>query len=152
MQLRTSDVEPLIGVAFDRMMAKAALADANGGLNTRPDLEGANSVYATVYHCTQVVDFWLDHVIIGNQTTRDREDEFVVEGSLADLEGHVGGLRAELPALLAAADAVGEPAEPDYAGFLQTPWSTDAVVLHIIDEIFQHAGHVDMTTDLVTRD
>ncbi len=108
-------------------------------------------MYATVYHCVQVVDFWLDHVIIGNPTSRDREGEFAARGTLADLERHVSDLRTKLPTLLAAADAVDVPARPEYAGFLDTPWSVDAVVFHIIDEIFQHAGHVDMTTDLVLR-
>ena len=152
MQIRTADVEPLINIAFDRMMAKAAVVDAAGALNTRPDLPGANSTYATIYHCTQVVDFWLDHVIIGNPTTRDREDEFVATGSLDDLEGHVSAIRPKLPTLLAEADDVADPAEPGYAGFIETPWNTDAVVLHVIDEIFQHAGHVDMTADLVAGD
>ncbi len=108
-------------------------------------------MYATVYHCVQVVDFWLDHVVIGNPTTRDREGEFEARGTLTDLEGHIADLLAKLPTLLAAADAVDVPARPGYAGFLDTPWSVDAVVFHIIDEIFQHAGHVDMTTDLVLR-
>lgn len=151
MHIRTSDAEALINVAFDRMSAKAADADSAGALSTRPHLEGANSVYAIVFHCVNVVDFWLDHVVIGNPTERDRDAELVAEGTLAELQAEIAALRTKLPALLTAADSIAEPEKAEYAGFLETPWSSDAVVLHIIDEIFQHAGHVDVTTDLVTQ-
>ncbi len=65
MPIAPADTQAFVEIAFDRMMEKARPLAEAGRLCERPDLDGANSVFALVTHCVGVVDFWLDHVGLG---------------------------------------------------------------------------------------
>ncbi len=149
--LGSREAAAFIELAFDQMMAKANVLGPR--VSDRPEIEDSNSVFGLVTHCLGVADWWLDHVVLGNPTTRDRESEFHAGGTLTDLEDRVESFRTRLPAML---DQVVQTTEP-VAGHLEAetassrrwPWSTSSIVLHVIEELFQHAGHVDITTDLL---
>lgn len=148
--LSVDDIRPFFDLAFERMLnaSERLGCDVNG----LPDLDGANSVFQLVTHCDAMARWWLDHAVLGNPTQRDRPSEFTASGSPDELEALVSRFRSELDTLLPAVLATISPAmvQPDDhdGGW---PWTTNAIVLHVIEELFQHAGHVDITCDLVLR-
>ncbi len=151
-ELAPSDARAFIELALDRMMSRAAALGAH--VDEPPDLPGSNSVYALVVHCVGVGEWWLDHVVLGRPSTRDRDAEFAASGTLEDLESLVAAFRSRLPVLL---DQVAATLHP-VSAHLETvtapdrtwPWTTGSIVLHVVEELFQHAGHVDLTADLLT--
>ena len=147
MDLTPEEARQFVELAFDQMMDKAwRLGDEVAAV---PELEGANSVYALIVHCVGVCDFWLDHVVLGTETTRDRAGEFVAVGRVEDLHELVGAFRLRLPDLLARVDRTAEPARPAMDFGRPWPWTVGAIVVHVIEEVFQHAGHIDITADLL---
>src|SRR5699024_7039216 len=72
-----------------RLLAKAdELVETLGeeALSRRPDLEGANSVYALITHCCGVMERWGGETIAGREITRDRAAEFTATGTIGQLE------------------------------------------------------------------
>src|SRR6266568_6937051 len=47
---------------------------------TRPDLPGANSPYAILFHCLGVMGYWGGHTVAGRDMDRDRDAEFRANG------------------------------------------------------------------------
>jgi len=66
-------------------------------VNVVPLLSQANSGYAMVYPCMQVVLFWAGSVIGGERMPRDRVAEFTATGTVADLHTVLGAVVARLP-------------------------------------------------------
>ena len=149
--LEDTDVLAFVNLALDRMMSKAVSLGPR--VSDRPHLDGANSVFSLVVHCVAVTEWWFDHVILGQPTSRERDAEFDASGSVTDLELLVARFRSELPGLV---EQVARPPQPR-SGYLESatasirawPWTTASIVLHVIEELFQHAGHVDITADLL---
>ena len=74
-----------VDTALAKLLARAdELADAGGDelLCRRPDVEGANSVYALVVHCCGVMERWGGETIAGREIHRDRAAEFTATGSI----------------------------------------------------------------------
>jgi uncharacterized damage-inducible protein DinB len=138
-----------VAAAFGRLVEQAARA-GDELVSVRPPVEGANSVFAIVTHCLGVADFWLDHVLLGHPTERDRPAEFVATGDLATLEGDVAAFLDRLPDLMAAVAELDAPRLP-YRD--DEPWveTVEGVLLHVVEELSQHLGHVDLTVDLLLR-
>lgn len=136
-----------------RLLAKADELVGAGGeelLSRRPDVEGANSIFALITHCCGVMEHWGGEVIAGRSISRDRAAEFTATGTLGQLEELVAAQRRRWVEDLVAYEPGEVPrgpveryeGEPDIItqGF---------VVLHVIEELFQHLGHVDLTVDLL---
>lgn len=142
-----------VDTALAKLLARAdELADAGGDelLSRRPDVEGANSVYALVVHCCGVMERWGGETIAGRQIHRDRAAEFTATGTIDQLEALVAAQRRRWVEDLADYDAGAAPRGPD--GWQEgDPESTTQgfIVLHVIEELYQHLGHVDLTVDLV---
>ncbi|MCH7790565.1 MAG: DUF664 domain-containing protein [Acidobacteria bacterium] len=147
MKLGADELEAYIAHALDAMTHKAtALGDR---VSERPSLDGANSVYALTVHCMEVTRFWLDHVVCANPSERDRDAEFAATGTVSDLEAQVVQFKSELPAMVRAACAVDAPLNAEWRDFGWWPFTTVGVSLHVIEELYQHLGHVDITVDLL---
>ena len=152
--LEARDARAFLDLAFDQMMAKAVILGPS--VSDRPHLEGANSAFSLVVHCLGVAEWWLDHAVLGHPSSRDRDAEFGASGTIAELESRVEAFREVLPALM---DEVAETPEPrsSYleaatASIRSWPWTTGSIVVHVIEELFQHAGHVDLTADLLAAE
>lgn len=143
-----------VETALVRLLAKAdELVDAGGDelLSRRPDLEGANSVFALVTHCCGVMERWGGEVIAGREVNRDRAAEFTATGTIAQLEERVAAQLRRWRADLADFEAGEEPRGPVDRDEGEPEVITQGfVVLHVIEELFQHLGHVDLTVDLLT--
>ena len=143
-----------IDLAFDRMMSKGVALGPS--VSDSPNLDGANSVFSLVVHCIGVAEWWCGHVILGRPTSRDRDAEFAASGTITELESLVKRFRSELPALIEEVAQTPEPLsshiESATAEYREWPWTTASIVLHVIEELFQHAGHVDVMADLLTAE
>lgn len=138
------------GRAFDGMLD--ALVDLGPRrANTRPPLAGANSPYAIVHHCVEVAEYWVGHVVAGRPTARDRAAEFSATGDLDDLRRRVREVEGRMREDLAGVDLDGPPANPpapDYQG-PERALTRAGVLLHVLEELAQHHGQVQLTRDLL---
>ena len=120
-------------------------------VNTKPPLAGANSAFALVTHCVGVIDWWVGYQIAGRHVDRDRDAEFTASGTIDELRRAVQLAVARLRADCATVD-VDEPIndrqrypEHDQA----RAWTKGQALLHVLDEVAQHHGHLDLTVDLL---
>jgi hypothetical protein len=121
--------------------------------NQRPDLEGANSPYVILTHCLGVMEFWGGATVAGRPIERDRAAEFVAAGSVEDLLVRTALARRKLEADIEGHDSL---AAPSNVGRSDTDTDTEpynerkgAVLLHIIEELFQHLGQMEISRDVL---
>ena len=147
-EVTPDDAAAMIGAAFDRMLARARLLGDR--VCEQPALPGANSVSALIVHCIGVTRWWLAHEALGEPIGRDRDAEFESRLGVDELEAEVDALRLELPGLLARVAAAGRAAsvKPDGASPAWR-WTPPGMLLHVLEELFQHAGHADLTADIL---
>ena len=146
-------VQWYIDSALAKLLARAdELVEAGGDqlLCRAPEVEGANSVYALIVHCCGVMERWGGETIAGRSISRDRAAEFTATGTLEQLEAVVAAQRRRGVEDLAAFEAGAAPRGPDggEAGDPE-PITQGFVALHVVEELFQHLGHVDLSVDLV---
>lgn len=136
--------------AFEGMLsALGELGDERA--NDVPPLPGANSPWAITYHCTQVADYWIGHLIGGRPSTRDRTAEFTARGTVAELAETVSSLRDRLRADLDGFDPDTPPVNTppaDYEGPQRT-LTSGGVLLHVLEELAQHHGQVQVSRDIM---
>jgi hypothetical protein len=135
---------------LDRM---AAIADDLGDhlINVTPSLPGANTAYQIVFHSCGMIEWWTRSAILGRHVDRDREGEFTASGSVPSLLRRVETVRAQLLRDLTEIDLdapLQGSASDHYVG---TPIGATArgVLLHVLEELAQHHGHLELTNDLV---
>lgn len=114
--------------------------------NRRPDLPGANSLFAILTHCLGVVAFWASTVNLGRVVPRDRPAEFTATGRVADLAEATDAVRTSLEGWVAACDPAAAPANPRSDDTMPTQGE---VLLHVYEELAQHRGHLEITRDLL---
>jgi hypothetical protein len=143
----TDDVLWFANHALDQMvLALRRLGDER--VNERPDLPGANSPFAIVTHCLGVLEFWGGAVVAGRRVTRDRDAEFVATGRVDDLVARVDAARRQLAddvagvAWEAPPEVVADPDRPDGR-------TKGGVLLHLLEELFQHLGQLELTRDVL---
>lgn len=142
-----------VDTALAKLLTRAdELAEAGGDelLCRRPEVEGANSVFALIIHCCGVMERWGGETIAGRTINRDRAAEFTATGTLTQLEERVAAQRRRWVEDLAGFDPEDLPRGP--AGRFDDDPETITqgfVALHVIEELYQHLGHVDLTVDLV---
>jgi hypothetical protein len=99
-----------------------------------------------------VAEFWLGHVALGRPTTRDRDAELSSTASVAELHDLVEATLATAAADLRALEA-GEGRDAGGRQFLLDGDTSDAsVVIHVLEEAFQHLGHMELTADALLAD
>lgn len=117
-------------------------------VNDRPLGPDTNAVAALVVHCCAVTEFWIGHVALGRPTSRDRESEFSTTVTVAELHALVESTLAQVTEDLTAIDA--GRVQPDRTGrqFLEGGDQSDgAIVLHVLEELYQHLGHMELAAD-----
>jgi hypothetical protein len=139
----------LVDRHLDRMAATAAgLGDEL--VNYTPDLPGANSPYQIVVHCCGMIEWWTRSAILGRPVARDRDAEFAASGTVSEMLRRVETIRAQLLRGLATID-LDAPLEGDPSDhYVGTPVGASArgVLLHVLEELAQHHGHLELTRDL----
>jgi hypothetical protein len=107
----------------------------------------ANSLLNLVVHLTGVERNWFQHVIAGRTIERDRDAELAELPPEIDIASAVEGYRAvcqENNALMKAI-SLDEPCRGEGMDKLTARW----VVLHLLEETARHAGHADVTRELI---
>jgi uncharacterized damage-inducible protein DinB len=119
--------------------------------NEAPALPGANSPFAILTHCLGVVEYWGGATVAGRRIERDRAAEFTARGQVAGLLERTESARRRLhqdldglEALAAPAQVVRDPEDP--VPYTETK---GAVLLHILEELFQHLGQMEITRDVL---
>jgi hypothetical protein len=132
--------------AFGQMLEVAErLGDDR--VNERPLGPATNAVAALIIHCCEVSEFWLGHVALGRQSRRNRESEFSLTAGVVELRKRVAGSLAQTMADLASLEA-GDGSDEEGRQFLPNGDTSDAaVVLHVLEEFFQHLGHMELAAD-----
>ena len=137
-------------LAFDQMLAVAdRLGDER--VNERPIAPHVNSVASLVIHCCGVAEFWLGHVGVGRPSERDRDAEFTATASVAELHDRARACLVQMEADLAAIDAGLDSPHADGLQLLHVaPGDPASLVVHVIEELFQHLGHCEIAADALT--
>jgi hypothetical protein len=118
----------------------------------RPDLPGANSPYVILRHSLGVMEYWGGCVVAGREVERDRAAEFRASGPVAGLAAAAAEAKARFRADAAAADPDGPPrgAHPTKAlGALELT-SQGHALLHVVEELYQHLGQLELTRDTLS--
>jgi hypothetical protein len=121
--------------------------------NTRPDLPGANSPYAIVFHCVAVIEYWAGSAIAGLKIPRDRAAEFTATGRVDDLITRVDDVRARLPEWVDVAVREGIR-DRTVMGSTRPEVATataEWVLAHLVRELAQHLGQLELTRDVLRQ-
>lgn len=144
------DADALLAVTLGKLDAIIAIVATmdNATANARPDVPGANSPYAILEHCLGMTRHWSGAVNRGLDLPRDREAEFTAAGTVEDLVARAVAVRQEFIADLRAVELDAAPAAPvtDARFWLGT---CGGVLLHVLEELAQHLGHLELTRDLL---
>jgi len=151
MELAAPTAEIYVRSACGQMHAVVDRLD-DEQLNRAPFGPTTNSVAGLVVHSCGVGEFWLGHVGLGRASDRAREDEFTTTATRGELHDAIDAAERQICADIRSLDAGG--ASDEYAAgreFLDGGDGSDAaLVVHVIEELFQHAGHMDITADALT--
>jgi len=150
--ISTEDFLWFVDEALDGMVAIVGeLGDE--AANRRPDLPGANSPYAILFHCLGVMEYWGGHVVAGRTIERDRDAEFRATGPVDDLVARARRARAQLVEDMAALDAGAPPRRPlgpdDPDRDLPIARTQGGALIHVYEELAQHRGQMELTRDVL---
>jgi hypothetical protein len=152
MDMYAEDIAYFIDRALDGMTAIVTeLGDDR--VNQTPELEGANSPYAILTHCLGVMNYWGGRVATGRQITRDRPSEFQAKGTVAELLAEVDSARQRLRDDLSGASLADRVARMPDSGYdsPRRELLQGTVFLHIMEELCQHHGQMEITRDIIRR-
>ncbi|MFZ0059422.1 MAG: DinB family protein [Acidimicrobiales bacterium] len=150
LEVRTEDVLWYADHSLDEMVAiLRQLGDETA--NRRPRLPGANSPFAIVTHCLGVMEFWAGAVIADRPIVRDRDAEFSATGAVEELVTRTAAARRQLAVDLESLAPLAPPRRPGPARDAHLPFARTqgGVVLHILEELMQHLGQLELTRDLL---
>ena len=151
MELAARTAEIYVRYAFTQMHEVVDRLD-DEQVNVRPFGPTTNSVTGLVVHCCGVAEFWLGHVGLGRPSHRTRESEFEATATVAELHGAIDASVLQVCTDIRNLDAGG--ASDEYAAgrqFLEAGDGSDAaLVVHVLEELYQHLGHMDLTADALT--
>jgi len=117
-------------------------------VNQRPPGWGTNSVAGLVVHCCELAPSWFAMPGLGRESNRDRDAEFQAQATVAELRSRLEAAAEQTVALAAEFVAGPTVADHPFRDFLPgTDRSDGALVLHVLEELFQHLGHMEVTAD-----
>ena len=120
--------------------------------NRAPAVDGANTPFAILTHCLGVLEFWGGATVAGRPIQRDRAAEFTARGEVADLLARTEAARRRLHDDVGALESLAAPLggwrhpDDDPVPYAETQ---GAVLLHLLKELFQHLGQMEITRDLL---
>jgi hypothetical protein len=118
-------------------------------VNRRPPFRDTNSAYAILTHCLGVMEYWGGATVAERPVQRDRAAEFTASGDVAGLLRRTEHARRRLREDIVGLDAAAAPAglRPDPDDPVPYAESQGAVLVHILEELFQHLGQMELTRD-----
>ena len=150
MAVSTADYLWFADHALDEMAAIVeGLGDALA--NRRPPFRDANSAFALLTHCLGVMEYWGGATVAERPVRRDRAAEFTATGEVAGLLWRTELARRRLREDIAGLDASAGPAgvRPNPDDPVPYAETKGAVLLHILEELYQHLGQMEITRDML---
>ena len=126
----------------------------DGTANATLPVAGSNSPYALLTHCLGAMRRWSSTVNLGGTVPRDRDAEFTATGPVSTLVERAARERQAFIDDVAATDLDALPVAPP-ADRVDAPARsyqvTDcrAVLLHVVEELAQHLGNLEITRDVL---
>ena len=132
-----------------REMARIVADLGDERANRRPPFPGANSPYVILTHCLGVVEYWGGATVAERPIERDRAAEFTASGPVAPLLARAESARERLTEDVAGLETWDVPRSVRRDPDDPVPYSETkgAVLLHILEELFQHLGQMEITRD-----
>jgi hypothetical protein len=125
-------------------------------VNRKPPGPDTNSGTVIVTHAWAAARFWIDHAGLGHPTDRVRADEFTAVSTVAELKELVLTTADRLADSVLSYDA-GPTGTRNEARDRLADASDDtgdgsdgSIVVHALEELFQHLGHLELTADALT--
>jgi hypothetical protein len=147
-----AEIRFFIGRAFDAM-ADVVRRLGDDRVNDRLPVPGSNSAYVIVTHCVGVCEYWCGHVLAGREVERDRDSEFVARGTAGELLERIAEVADRIDRDLASVRWGEEPVRRQPARSydpLGRELTQRSVLLHVLEELATHRGHLEVTVDAVT--
>jgi hypothetical protein len=97
------------------------------------------------------MEYWAGATVAGRSIERDRDAEFTATGDVATLCQRAEEARRRLRDDLSGLDPWATPGSvrPNPADPVPYSETKGAVLLHILEELFQHLGQMEITRDLL---
>lgn len=122
-------------------------------VNRLPHGDETNSGAALITHACASAVFWFEHVGLGRDSDRDRDSEFTAESTVAELRLLLDRTADRLAVVAVELDALAAPVDSELRAFLHGGDTSDgSLVLHALEELFQHLGHLELTADALADD
>lgn len=138
-----------ISSSLDRIVGCLDGLDATG-LNSRPPIAGANSLYAIATHALANAERNVLGTYCGEPYAWDREAEFSVEGEALELvREHWARLRARMEVALESADPSRLASECDHPRLGRVPGRE--VLLQAARHAAEHVGEAELTQHLLEQ-
>lgn len=119
-------------------------------VNVRPDGWGTNTVAGLIVHCCELAPSWFEMPGLGRPGERDRDAEFAAQATVAELRARISDAADRTCALVEELIAGPTVTDHPFREFMPGTDRTDgALVLHVLEELFQHLGHMEVTADAV---
>ena len=137
-------------------LALAEMARIVGALgdelaNEAPALPGANTPFAILTHCVGLMESWGGATGAGRSIERDRVAEFTARGNVGSLVERTEAARLRLHEDVEGVVALDVPTQVMRDPDDPVPYSETkgAVLLHILEELFQHLGQMEISRDML---
>ena len=151
MELEVATMELYVRHAYAGMARVLDRLD-DDTVNERPAGWGTNSVAGLVVHCCELGPSWFEMPGLGRDSDRDRDAEFASVATVAELRARIAAASDRCAALIAELDAGPTATDHPFRAFMPGTDRTDGgLVLHVLEELFQHLGHMEVTADAVER-
>jgi hypothetical protein len=131
-------------------MASALERFDDESVNRRPHGDGTNSGAVLIVHACAAATYWLEHVGLGSPVERDRDREFATTATVDELRALLATTSDRLTSLAVEFDT--GPTSTDHEWRLTLNGgdvSDGSLVLHVLEELFQHLGHLELTADAI---
>ncbi len=117
-------------------------------VNARPADWGTNSIAGLVVHCCELTPSWFMTPGLGRESERDRDAEFEATATVEELQARISQTVDRLAPLVEEFVAGPTALDHEYRAFLPGGDRSDsALVIHVLEELFQHLGHMEVTAD-----
>jgi uncharacterized damage-inducible protein DinB len=133
---------------FDRLLRTLEGLDEEA-INWKPAAPSANSLLVLVTHALASAE---DHVVRragGKPVVRSRDAEFAAKGDASNLAARADAVKRRIDEALTELEGrLGEEREPPRDNWPRI-WTVSDTLIHAIAHTAEHAGHAELTRDLV---
>jgi Protein of unknown function (DUF664) len=119
-------------------------------VNRQPHGEATNSAAVLIVHACAAATYWFEQVGLGRPVERDRDSEFATVATVDELRDLLAMASSRLTALAIDLDTGPTSTDHDWRPTLNGGDVSDgSLVLHVLEELFQHLGHLELTADAI---